>query len=107
MFFGTVSVPSLLCVLLVGPLGFSDATNYEVEWIVENYDDVEATVGDSVTFRYNVPNHNLYIHPTGSCSEDGKIIVGEDSGGEFCVNVSFCLSLPYGCGWILCQWTKT
>merc|ERR1712174_48994 len=52
------------------------------EWIVENYDDQEATVGDSVTFKYNVPNHNLYIHPSGSCSESGKTLVGEDSGDE-------------------------
>jgi hypothetical protein len=55
--------------------GFAGAQDTILTWTVQGYDDSQATVGDSVTFNYNT-NHNVYIHPTGDCSEDGSILVG-------------------------------
>mmetsp|Transcript_4173 Transcript_4173/g.5475 ORF Transcript_4173/g.5475 Transcript_4173/m.5475 type:complete len:156 (+) Transcript_4173:92-559(+) len=38
----------------------------------------EGTVGHSITFSW-VGTHNVYIHPTGDCSEIGAILVSETS----------------------------
>jgi plastocyanin len=41
-----------------------------------------AVVGDTITFQWS-GNHNVYIHPSGSCSETGKILVGTTSGAKY------------------------
>lgn len=49
------------------------------------------TIGDShstispfreqVTFNYG-PNHDVHIHPSGNCTEDGRILVGAQGAGS-------------------------
>jgi hypothetical protein len=58
--------------------GFAGAADTSLTWSVQSYSETQATVGDSVTFTYS-SNHNVYIHPTGDCSEDGRIMVGDNN----------------------------
>lgn len=37
-----------------------------------------ASVGDTIVFSWT-GNHNVYIHPTGNCTEDGAILVGDNT----------------------------
>merc|ERR1712241_1583508 len=41
-----------------------------------------ANVGDTVRFEWN-GDHNVYIHPTGTCSQVGRIFLSEDSAVEY------------------------
>ena len=49
-------------------------------WIPEviPYPDLEANVGDQIEFQW-VGVHNVFIHPSGNCSQTGRIAVGNIS----------------------------
>lgn len=82
MYFSKISKFPLLFALQVVTLGGSEAFDMEVNWIITSYESMKATVGDSVTFKYNPTVHNLYIHPSGSCDETGRTMVGENTGDD-------------------------
>eukprot|EP00980_Cylindrotheca_fusiformis_P003772 scaffold834_cov123-Cylindrotheca_fusiformis.AAC.19 len=44
-------------------------------------DPITMHAGDTLTFNYTDGNHEVYIHPLGNCSEDGRVFVGERSAG--------------------------
>lgn len=52
------------------------ATNFDLIWFVAAYGDVEALVGDSVTFTYDEFS-DVWIHPSGDCTQDESIFVGQ------------------------------
>ena len=57
-----------------------------VEWFIpvgaNSLPPRSVTVGDTITFQWT-GDHNVYIHPSGSCSETGKILVGTTSGARY------------------------
>ncbi len=63
----------------------ADAATITINWFIPSlndedmYDGIKATVGDTVQFQWS-GNHNVYIHPSGACSEDNAILVGAQSG---------------------------
>ncbi|CAJ1945123.1 unnamed protein product [Cylindrotheca closterium] len=50
-------------------------TNFDFLWAIALYGNITASPGDTVTFNYGA-NHDVWIHPTGTCVETGKIAVG-------------------------------
>jgi hypothetical protein len=46
-----------------------------------SYDDITMYAKDTLTFNYT-GNHDVYIHPTGDCTEDGRIFVGAQFAGS-------------------------
>eukprot|EP00980_Cylindrotheca_fusiformis_P014450 scaffold3857_cov127-Cylindrotheca_fusiformis.AAC.7 len=65
--------------------GLAGAENATITWTSgTTYEGKQASVGDTVTFEYST-SHNVYIHPTGNCSEADKILVGgnEDSPASY------------------------
>lgn len=60
------------------PTEFDDS----IEWTIKSYDDRDANVGDTVTFKWSF-SHNVYIHPSGDCTEDGSIVVGLESPASY------------------------
>ena len=55
------------------------------DWVIpyEGPDEVDVEVGDTIRFRWNRNNHNVYIHPSGSCDMDGRKYVGADDGTSY------------------------
>ena len=60
-----------------------DATSSKtiiIDWFIPTeeeedvYDGIKANVGDTVKFQWSQDYHNIYIHPSGDCSEDGAIL---------------------------------
>merc|ERR1712157_525440 len=45
------------------------------------YADMEATVGDTVEFVWKPHFQNLYIHPSGNCDTEGRILLGDKESG--------------------------
>jgi len=66
------------------PLDITPST-ITIDWFIPNAEDLEdfelrrAKVGDTIIFEW-VGVHNVFIHPSGSCSENGRILVGSVSG---------------------------
>eukprot|EP00554_Chaetoceros_debilis_P016152 CAMPEP_0194125120 /NCGR_PEP_ID=MMETSP0150-20130528/59298_1 /TAXON_ID=122233 /ORGANISM="Chaetoceros debilis, Strain MM31A-1" /LENGTH=303 /DNA_ID=CAMNT_0038818913 /DNA_START=62 /DNA_END=973 /DNA_ORIENTATION=- len=61
------------------------ASTISVDWFIPNenddgYEDRNVQVGDTINFTWagNLP-HNVYIHPSQECSQDGAIVVGATS----------------------------
>eukprot|EP00554_Chaetoceros_debilis_P003647 CAMPEP_0194083554 /NCGR_PEP_ID=MMETSP0149-20130528/9573_1 /TAXON_ID=122233 /ORGANISM="Chaetoceros debilis, Strain MM31A-1" /LENGTH=165 /DNA_ID=CAMNT_0038765989 /DNA_START=72 /DNA_END=566 /DNA_ORIENTATION=- len=61
------------------------STTISVDWFIPNnnddgYEDINVQVGDTINFTWagNLP-HNVYIHPSQDCSQDGAIVVGMSS----------------------------
>jgi len=72
---------SPLFLLLLSLLTLSQSKEIELEWYVpvspEVYANYTATVGDTVFFRWGqAAIHNAYIHPSGTCDETGRILLG-------------------------------
>lgn len=64
---------------LLSLAGFAAAEDTALTWATgTTYTASEAAVGDTVTFTYGEA-HNVYIHPSGDCTEDGKIVVGTNT----------------------------
>ena len=59
-------------------LGTVQAANIDIQWSIQDYEDITAQVGDTITFTW-ASGHNVYIHPTGTCDPEGAILVGETS----------------------------
>jgi len=50
-------------------------------WIIQPYADRNASVGDTVEFTWTPGIHNLYVHPTGTCDMEGRILLGDEEDG--------------------------
>jgi plastocyanin len=64
-------------------------TDHPITWVVKDYTIKEYTadVGDTVTFMYAeyidgiyTSNHNVYLHPSGTCDQTGATLVGGNLG---------------------------
>ena len=67
---------SLLCLITTG-----EQKEIEIDWFIPNGDEYNPrgfSAGDKVSFVWNY-FHNVYIHPTGNCSTDGRTLVGSES----------------------------
>ena len=42
-----------------------------------------ANVGDTMIFRWRNGRHNVYIHPSMSCEQEGSIFVGNQGGSSY------------------------
>jgi len=52
-----------------------------IDWTIPSglkLPDMNANAGDTVVFEWSF-THNVYIHPTGTCSNDRSVLVGNDS----------------------------
>eukprot|EP00980_Cylindrotheca_fusiformis_P014448 scaffold3857_cov127-Cylindrotheca_fusiformis.AAC.5 len=68
----------IIVLALLTVTGFAGAQDASITWTSDtSYDDRQAAVGDTVTFTYQT-NHNVYIHPTGDCSDAGAELVGDN-----------------------------
>jgi len=73
---------SLLLLSLTSPTP-TNAESIEIEWVIPTkeapYTLQKADVGDKAFFYWptGVP-HNVFIHPTGTCNQEGMIYVGAD-----------------------------
>merc|ERR1719162_1804834 len=52
-----------------------------LDWTIMAYPQGAAQVGDTLTFNWQ-GEHNVYVHPSGDCTMDGAILIGEDSGAS-------------------------
>lgn len=52
------------------------ATNIDIQWSIQSYEDVTVQVGDTITFTWET-GHNVQIYPSGSCDAAGAILVGD------------------------------
>lgn len=50
------------------------ADDIDIAWAIQPYEDETASPGDTITFTF--AGHNVFIHPSGDCTEDGAITVG-------------------------------
>ena len=59
-----------------------------------------ASVGDTVIFQWN-GNHNVYLHPTGTCNTVNSMLIGNNSGASFTFENSgsyvFACQIPQHC----------
>uniref|UniRef100_A0A6S8YB97 Phytocyanin domain-containing protein n=1 Tax=Ditylum brightwellii TaxID=49249 RepID=A0A6S8YB97_9STRA len=53
-----------------------------IDWFIKSYKDLPAKVGDSVRFEFT-NNHNVYIHPSGTCDETDSVALDIMSGSAF------------------------
>jgi len=58
-----------------------ESTTVTINWRITSYDNVTVQVGDSVEFVYE-PYHDVYVHPTGDCLTDGRILVSDKNDGR-------------------------
>jgi uncharacterized protein (DUF305 family) len=49
-----------------------------INWIIKNYMPMTAAVGDTVSFKWG-GNHNVFLHPSGTCTQGGSKLVGSRS----------------------------
>ena len=68
------TAPIVALFLSVG-LHVVSSADVTLTWKIQNYDDMTAQVGDTVTFDFT-SGHNVFIHPSGTCDETGAIEVG-------------------------------
>jgi plastocyanin len=54
----------------------------EIEWFVKQYEPRTANVGDTIVFKWG-NDHNVFIHPTGTCDSTGSIEVGSETGTTY------------------------
>jgi len=52
-----------------------------LDWTIMAYPQGAAQVGDTLTFNWQ-GEHNVYVHPSGDCTMDGAILIGEESGAS-------------------------
>ena len=81
----TLTARSMATVLLYMQLAScACAENIRVDdWKPRSYVPMTASVGDTVTFTWPRGYHNVYAHPTGSCSVFGSTLVGYDPGATY------------------------
>ncbi len=58
------------------------AEDIDFNWRITTYQPETAKVGDTITFNWS-GSHDVYIHPSGTCDEDGSIVVGMNTGSTF------------------------
>jgi len=60
------------------------ATVIEKDWFIpqEPFSEISVEVGITIKFNW-MRNHNVYLHPTGTCNKEGAIIVGEETGATY------------------------
>ena len=57
----------------------------QMDWFVpseSSFPPMTVNVGDTVVFNWNGV-HNVYIHPTGNCTDTGRVLVGTVSGASY------------------------
>jgi len=80
---------SLLLLSLTSPTPTNAVKTIEIEWVIPangtTYSTEKVDVGDKAFFYWpNTIPHNVVIHPTGTCNQDGSIYVGaEQMGTEY------------------------
>jgi plastocyanin len=63
----------------------SSSNTIIIDWLIPTeeeedvYDGIKAHVGDTVKFQWSAYSHNVFIHPSGDCSEDGAIQIARSS----------------------------
>ena len=65
--------------------------NHKVDWKVPNLghlSDIKVSVGDSATFKYS-SNHDLHLHPSGTCDRRNSKLIGKKSEGRKGVTFKF------------------
>ena len=88
--FVTTAAPTVVVPETLAPSaaeGESGGNNIEVNWFIPQeatLPPLTAFVGDTITFNW-VGLHNVYIHPSGDCSEDNRVLVGETTGAQYTV----------------------
>jgi hypothetical protein len=63
----------------------SSGAEIAVDWFIPTGSSLPsktAMVGDTATFTW-VDTHNVYVHPSGDCGEDGRILVGASTGAMY------------------------
>jgi plastocyanin len=58
----------------------ADTQTTNVAWIIKDYEDMAASVGDTVCFQYS-SGHNVFVHPSGTCDRSGASQLGSNSAG--------------------------
>jgi plastocyanin len=53
-------------------------TTIKVNWVIRAYGPMTANVGDTVFFTWG-GNHNVFLHPSGTCNQRGSTLVGSRS----------------------------
>mmetsp|Transcript_29788 Transcript_29788/g.28655 ORF Transcript_29788/g.28655 Transcript_29788/m.28655 type:complete len:171 (-) Transcript_29788:247-759(-) len=76
----------LFVIALISGISPVTGENFSIIWIIpesqnDNYKQKTAVIGDEVTFNF-VSGHNVYIHPSGTCDETDRRLVGETSGAK-------------------------
>jgi len=73
--------------LFILPIRESVARTTSIDWFIagptsDTYKGFTAEVGDKVTFEWTeAVGHNVFVHPTGDCEQDGRVSVGENFEG--------------------------
>ncbi|EJK49603.1 hypothetical protein THAOC_31506, partial [Thalassiosira oceanica] len=73
-----------------------ESTTVTINWRITSYDNVTVRVGDSVEFVYE-PYHDVYVHPTGDCSTDGRILVSDKNDGRGVYNFTEEGTVTFAC----------
>mmetsp|Transcript_1899 Transcript_1899/g.3404 ORF Transcript_1899/g.3404 Transcript_1899/m.3404 type:complete len:222 (+) Transcript_1899:81-746(+) len=60
------------------------------------YPNGAAQVGDTVQFKWE-EFHNVNIHPTGDCSKDGAILIGDQSGAKYTFTADDVGTVTFAC----------
>jgi len=91
----------LLLIIAIFPC-FSSAEDKSIDWRIQRYEDMTASVGDKFTFNWNFV-HDVYIHPNGGCSDATGIEIGTSSGASYTFTeddvgeVTFVCTIPGHC----------
>jgi plastocyanin len=56
----------------------STGKTMNVNWVIRAYGPMTAGVGDTVSFAWG-GNHNVFLHPSGTCNQRGSTLVGSQS----------------------------
>lgn len=77
---GVIDVEDLLVLLKTwGQTGCTKpGKTVNINWIIKTYKPMTASVGDTVSFAWS-GWHNVYLHPSQSCSTRGATLVGSES----------------------------
>ena len=80
MIFSFLTSAALSFLVVVSPTTTQAADLFAPNWVVPSsgqpYPSMEAFVGDTITFAWSAGTHDVYIHPTHTCSEEGRVLIG-------------------------------
>ena len=67
-----------------------------VDWVRQSYDNLEVAVGDTITFTYESA-HNVYLHPSGDCTTNDAVQVGDNDAGTATYTFNHPGSFTFAC----------